>query len=226
MLDFVAGIVDSFDYPSRPGELLVIRPYVPYIKQSETDDYLELVSRYAATHRMHVVSGLCEINNELCLCIYDGKGRYVGKQAALSPSKRYGNKFVPAEELWIFDLGFANVYLAVDDDISNDDALRVAAARGCNLVISSQFVDADNYSLQDIIDGAWWTSQKYRKFVMNATNGLCSIIAPCAITKRRSFDGFLHQPTDTPPLSSEFYSSWLKYANDTFTIRIQKSMKG
>lgn len=219
MLDFVAGVVSPFDYPERPGEIVVFANNSPYISEDETVDYLELVSRYAFEHCTYVVSGLFVRNGYLCLALYDSKGRYIGEQRAFSLSENNSDKFKVSDEMWIFDTGFCKLFLCVDEDIYNDDVLAAAInKKNCDIVISSQYVDED-YDVQSIINGPWWTAQKFCRFVLSANNKLSSIISPCSITKRRSYDGFLCQPTAELPLASEIYARWLKYAKDTNYVR-------
>lgn len=220
MLDFVAGIVSPFDYPERPGEIVVFANTVPYIEEAEAPDYLELVSRYAFEHCTYVVSGLYSKNGYLCLALYDSKGRYIGEQRAFSLSEQNQDKFSVSDEMWIFDTGFCKLFMCVDEDIYNDDVLAAAInKKNCDLIISSQYIHDDDFDLQNIINGPWWSAQKFCRFVVHANNKLSSIISPCSITKRRSYDGFLCQPSKDLPMASELYSRWLKYAKDTNYVR-------
>jgi predicted amidohydrolase len=186
MSSIKACIVKPFGELKGNVDIVVFRNERPYIPFNDSTEYIREIMMYARNNSCFVVSSLYEEEEHLNLCLVDNCGEFVGKQSAICLNTRYLEKFKKENKLKLIETRMGKIFLAVDVDIYRPEIIRLAAFRGCDLIISSQYFHNNDFSIERVLFGAWSESQANCKFVVNSTNFKSSIISPCELTKDRS----------------------------------------
>lgn len=192
MQDLFLSIVDSFEEPAHESNLIIFKNEQPVVLMSDGAAYFKKCKHYAKTHSAYVVTGLMNISDYLCLCMFGPDGKICGAQRALFLSKEYIGLYKNADNLALFDTPYGKIFLCVDADVYNPEVQRHARLGGCTILVSSQWFSSGMYSEQKLYTGAWGAAQTNNFLVVSATNHAAAVCAPYLDTIDNT--GFLCKP--------------------------------
>lgn len=204
----VLCLTEAFEKPKALSDLVVFADYRPHIPAGDLSPYLKYCSLYAGEHKVWLVPHRLLINNHLYLCLFDPKGSLVGYQAALHRNLSSQNKLETDETVHVFQTPVGNLFLCVDSDIYYPEVLRLAKLKGCDLVISSQYINTYDFKPKRITTGIWNAAQQNGLYVLGCSNVFSAVAAPWEICPDGT--GFLVQPEHSKQLFCKLYFNKLE----------------
>lgn len=193
MQDLFLSVVGAFDEPPQQSNFIVFRSSQPAVPMQEGAGYFKKCKQYAKGHGAYLVTGLMNIGNFLCLCMFSPKGKLCGAQRALFLSPANQVIYQTAGNLALFDTPYGKVFLCVDSDIYRPEVQRHARLSGCQIVVCAQWFDPDEaYHDNKLFTGGWGAAQTNNFFVACANNHNAAVCAPFLTTVDNT--GFLVKP--------------------------------
>lgn len=215
MQDIIISVVNAFDPPAAQSNFVVFKNDKPTVPMAQGGRYFKKCKQYSRDNNAYVVTGLMNIADFLCLCMFAPNGKIVGAQRALFLSKNNRDVYKKPSNLALFDTPYGKVFLCVDSDIYNPEVQRYARLCGCEILISSQWIPKDEYSDQRFFTAGWGAAQTNNLFVACANNNAVAVCAPFLATTDNT--GFVVKPANTgfatfnisrlSGLHSEYHSS-------------------
>ncbi|MEG2295392.1 MAG: hypothetical protein RSB96_01440, partial [Oscillospiraceae bacterium] len=181
------------------SQLIVFGCQNNYAITESVEKYLSDCKRYAKKHGVYLVTDRVILANSLGMFLIDAKGNVLGGQKALTLNLTYTNLLLKGEEVCCIDTPCGKIFMCIDTDIYSPQIMRMASFLGCNIVISSQYINTADYSEERILFGAYNVSQSNGLFVINTNNNGSSFICPQINSDN---DGFVISPTGLLPLTS------------------------
>ena len=195
MQDIILSIVDSFDPPSAQSNFVVFKSDCPAIPMAEGGKYFKKCKQYSKDYNAYVVTGLMNIADFLCICMFGPNGKIVGAQRALFLAKDNREHYKKPTNLALFDTPYGKVFLCVDSDIYNPEVQRYARLSGCEILVSSQWIPQEEYSDQRFFTAGWGAAQTNNLMVACANNNSVAACAPFLATTDNT--GFIIKPTNS-----------------------------
>lgn len=195
MQDIFLSIVDAFEPPAQQSNFVVFKNNVPVIPMKEGGSYFKKCKKYAKEHNTYVVTGLMNIADYMCLCMFNPTGKIAGAQRGLFFNRDNRNLYKKASNLALFDTPYGKIFLCVDADIYNPEVQRHARLGGCDILVNSQWIAPDEYSEQKLFTGGWGAAQTNNLLVLSANNNTASISAPFLATMDNT--GYISKPAQT-----------------------------
>lgn len=197
MESFFVEILPLFETPSPDARLVLFGDEAPRTEKMDVAKYLLRASRYAAVHRVYLLTSLLIHNQNYCLCFIDPRGKVVCKQTAVQlPLTRAG--LAPADRLELVHTELGNFCLAVDDDILRPELARAAALKGADVLFSIQFLDPAEEEPGRLTRTVWNAAQTNNLYVVNLSCTKSCVACPAPLT--RGGDGYLVRPTEALPV--------------------------
>lgn len=193
MQDMILSVAEAFEEPSSQSNFVVFKNSQPAIPIVQGGRYFKKCKQYAREHSTYVVTGLMNIADFLCLCMFDPNGKVVGAQRALFFTRENRDLFKKTGSVALFDTPYGKVFLCVDADIYNPEVQRSARLGGCEILVSSQWFTAGEYSEQLLYTGGWGAAQTNNFMVIAANNHTAAVCAPFLTTTDNT--GYLVKPT-------------------------------
>ena len=178
--------------PARGTGLTVLHADKPYMEEPLTPRYLIRCREYALTHGVYLIPSRFVLRGFLCLCLLSPKGELIGIQRATHLNLSMTEIRKRTSNIEVFDTGVGRIFLAVDTDIYHPELLRAAKRMGAQVVVSSQYISAFEYSSRHLLRGAYNAAQSNGLYVINTNGSTCSIAAPRQATPDQS--GYLLPP--------------------------------
>lgn len=192
MQDIFLSIVEPFDEPEHQSNLIVLKNDHPVVLMSDGAAYFKRCKQYAKQQEAYVVTGLMNIADYLCLCMFSPEGKICAAQRALFLCKDYTGIYKKADRLDLFDTPLGKLALFVDADIYNPEVQRSARLGGCEIAISSQWLAGDVRGDKRLYTGAWGAAQTNNFIVASACSNTASVCVPYLDTIDNT--GFLSKP--------------------------------
>ena len=198
MESFITEILPPFQAPSRDARLVLFTDEAIRRDRAEVARQLHQYTQYTAKYGVYLISGLLELDGNLCLCMFGPKGEPVLRQPALHlslPLRTAGLAAASEIELARTELG--SFYLCVDTDILHPQTVRTAALKGADVVFSVQHIDPVTETSGRIMDSVWNAAQTNNLYVVNLSGGARTVCCPAPVT--RAGDGYLVRHTGNSP---------------------------
>ena len=185
------------------------------VAESAVQEYLRRACKYAAHYGVYLVPERFLLQGHQCMCLIGPDGRIAGAQQALflSPQTPRGKR---GTDIMVVDTEFGGVALCVDVDIYRPEVARIAATKGAQLFIVSQFIDSGDYHSGMVLSGCWNAAQGANLFVVDTCNQFHCVCAPLALTPHK--DGFLCQPSLKMPMPVQIAVSHLGVGGRRFLL--------
>ncbi|WP_312644976.1 nitrilase-related carbon-nitrogen hydrolase [Hydrogenoanaerobacterium sp.] len=195
MQDLFLNIIDAFASPAPQSNFVVFKNSEPVLSMKQGGSYFKKCKKYAKEYNTYVVTGLMNIADFLCVCMFDPNGKLAGAQRALFFTRDNRDLYKKASNLALFDTPYGKVFLCVDADIYNPEVQRHARLGGCEILVSSQWIAPNEYNDQKLFTGGWGAAQTNNFLVLSANNNTASVSAPFLATMDNT--GFVVPPAQT-----------------------------
>lgn len=189
MGSFTVRLERNFRKPGGAVDLAVFTGAKRYVTEEQAGRHLGKCVRYARENHAYVVTDRFVARHRLCLALFSPEGEPVGIQCAVNLNRSYTGELRADHSVKLFETPMGRLALCVDADINRPEYARRARMLGADILVSSQYIDAYDYSAARAWAGEWNQAQANSMVVINVSNLLCSVCAPCALTEDRS--GFL-----------------------------------
>lgn len=189
MGSFTIRLERNFRKPEGPVDLAVFTGSKRYVTEEQAGRHLGRCVRYARENHAFVVTDRFVARHRLCLALFSPEGEPVGIQCAVNLNRSLAGELRADHAVKLFETPLGRIALCVDADINHPDYCRRARMLGADLLICSQYIDAYDYSAARAWAGEWNQAQANSMVVVNVSNLLCSVCAPCRLTPDNS--GFL-----------------------------------
>ena len=191
-------LTTSFAAPKSGANFVVFCDPKNAVPGFASKGYLEECCRYAKKHRVYLVPWMFTVGPQLCLGLIDPEGQVIGASRAASLSMENAGQYQCYSDIRVAQTPFGQVYLSVDVDVYSPQIGRLAALKGAQLVVASQYLDPFTYSDDAVTQGAWNLAQSNDLWVVSATNMGGAVICPW--DDRMASDGYVIRPNDFYPI--------------------------
>ena len=198
MENYIVEVVPPFQPPSSDASLVLFADENVYTGHAEVLKYLMRCSQYALKNKTYLVSGMIEHDDNLCLSLFNPRGKAICRQAALHLSLAQANHLEPEDEVQVIPTELGNLYLCVDEDIYHPQTMRTAALKGADTILSLQQLDPAFDTPEQLLETAWNASQSNNVYVVNITSRGAAVTCPVPVTRAR--DGYLVKRTGIYPV--------------------------
>lgn len=145
MADISVSIVSGFCAPDADSQVVLSLCDEEYTPENEAKLMLKKASRYAQLYGVYFVPGRFIFRNYLCLCLIAPDGRLAGIQRAITLNLNFRGHLLRHDRLEPIDTPLGKIALLADVDINMPELVRRAAALGCDIIISSQYIHPCDY---------------------------------------------------------------------------------
>ncbi len=197
MDSFITEILPPFQAPSRDARLVLFADETIRRDRTEVARQLHQYTQYAAKYGVFLISGLLELDSNLCLCMFGPKGEPVLRQPALHLSLPLRTELTPASGIELARTELGSFYLCVDADILHPQTVRAAALKGADVVFSVQHIDPVDETPERIMGSVWNAAQTNNLYVVNLSGRSVTVCCPAPVT--RAGDGYLVRHTGSAP---------------------------
>lgn len=195
MQDLMISVVDAWEQPPIQSNFIVFKSDQPAVPMQEGGEYFQKCKRYAREQEAYVVTGLMNIADFLCVCMFGPNGKLAGAQRALFYEQNNRELYKKSSNLAVFPTPYGKVFLCVDADIYSPEVQRYARLAGAEIVVCSQWIPADRYNEARIWTGAWGAAQTNNFLTIAANNNGAAICAPYLTSMDNT--GYLSKPGQT-----------------------------
>jgi hypothetical protein len=206
------------DLELDPAVRLVVFPGAEAraVRARRPDAFLAQAAAYARRQRTYVVPGLYAKDEALCLCLLDETGEVALEQQATHLNRSWAGDLRRGDEITVAETSFGKVALCPDVDVYKGEVVRIAALQGAEVLVSVQVIQAQDYSREMVLAGAWQQAQQNCLFVLSTSNLHGCILGPCETATDGS--GFLAEISGTTPLQAELSAEKRLAAYKTFPV--------
>ena len=180
------SFVVPFKKPLNNAKLVVFRNVHPYIPDEMTGEFLDSCQKYAKVYGVYLVTCLFALRDYLCVAIVNREGAFESISKASHLNLVTGKKFKRSGDIEVTQTPLGKIFACVDTDIYYPEIARVAVLQGCDLIVSSQYIDEVDFDKQMLSAGAFNISQQNCVHVAAASNISASVYAPGELTGDRS----------------------------------------
>ncbi|MEF9853881.1 MAG: carbon-nitrogen hydrolase family protein [Hydrogenoanaerobacterium sp.] len=195
MQDIILSMVDAFAPPSAQSNFVVFKSNQEAVPMAEGGKYFKKCKQYARDNNAYIVTGLMNIADFLCLCMFAPDGKVVGAQRALFLTRNNREHYKKPSNLALFDTPYGKIFLCVDSDIYNPEVQRYARLSGCEILINSQWIEPNEYSEHSFYTAGWGAAQTNNLMVVCANNNAIAVCAPFLATTDNT--GFVVKPANS-----------------------------
>jgi hypothetical protein len=203
MTELSLSIAEPMSSPAWGSNFVVFMPQTGLpVGESLAKEYLRRCCKYARHYEVWVVPERFVMMGYQCMSLISPEGKVLGAQKGLYSGPSYKSTGKKSTGIEIFPSEFGSIFLCVDVDIFQPEALRVATAMGAEIIISSQSIAGSDYGSHMIITGPWNIAQLTGVFVIASSNQYNAVCAPIGLTPKG--DGFLNTPGLKIPMTQKF----------------------
>ena len=212
MAKLVIDVISDFKKPKFLTDIVIFNDIKDYVSSEDTEKYLVACSKYSKKNNVYLVPIRFITNNTMYLCIFNPSGEIEGIQPAIHLNLTNKNIFKTGKDITFFNVKDVKIVLAVGVDIFHPEYSYYASKVGCDVIISSQYINMFEYSDQMMIRGPWNASQIGNLFVVACNNNSTTVTAPCNITEKQ--DGYMLQSSSTKQQNIKLFTHKLEKTID------------
>lgn len=216
MENYITEVVAPFCAPSSDARLVVFAD--DSIREDPMDalKYLMRCSQYALRFKVYLVSGLLVHDGNLCLSLFNPRGKAICRQPALHLALSMQGLLTEGDEVQVVPTDLGNFYLCVDEDICHPQTVRAAALKGADTVISVRRIDPIDSTPDNLLLTAWNASQSNNVYVVSVSCTGVAVTCPSLVTRAR--DGYLVRQSQTRPVRFGLNMERLDQVRDNLQI--------